>query len=79
MTIEQVRAVHQAQPFQPFTLHMADGRAIIVPHREFLSHSPKGRTIIVYYPDGSFSIIDLLLVNEIQVHGPAAASSPGAA
>jgi hypothetical protein len=69
MTIEQLRAVHQAQLFRPFTIRMADGRAIHVPHSEFLSHSPTGRTIIVYYPDESFSIIDLLLVNELEVNG----------
>jgi hypothetical protein len=72
MTMEQLRAAHQAQPFQPFTIHLADGRSYHVPHREFLSHSPSGRTIIVYHPDDSFSIIDLLLVTELKVNGLAA-------
>ena len=72
MTMEQLRAVHQARPFRPFTIHMADGRAVHVPHSEFLSHSPSGRTIIVYHVDESFSVIDLLLVNEVEVHGSAA-------
>lgn len=26
MTIEPLREVHRARPFQPFTLHLADGR-----------------------------------------------------
>ncbi len=68
MTIEQLRAVHQANPFRPFTVHLADGRHLDVPHREFLSHSPSGRTIIVYHHDDSFSIVDLLLVTELEVH-----------
>ncbi len=67
MTIEQLRNVHQARPFQPFTLHLADGRQVAVPHSEFLSHSPTGRTVIVHDSDESFSIIDLLLVTRIQV------------
>lgn len=69
MTIEQLRAAHHAQPFRPFTIHLADGRAFTIPHRDFLSHSPTGRTIIVYHPNDSFSIIDLLLVTELEVHG----------
>jgi hypothetical protein len=38
-----------------------------VPHREFLSHSVSGRTIVVHHDD-SFSILDLLLVTELRVH-----------
>ena len=74
MTIEQLRQAHQAQPFRPFTIHTADGRAVLVPHSEFLARSPSGRTVIVYHVDESFSIIDLLLVTELEVH---AASSAG--
>lgn len=67
MTIEQLRSTHQANPFQPFTIRLADGRSLHVPHRDFLSHSPSGRTVIVYHEDESFSIIDLLLVTELEV------------
>jgi len=67
MTIEQLRNVHKAKPFRPFTIHMADGRWLHVPHSEFLSHSATGRTIIVHHPDETFSIVDLLLVNEFEV------------
>jgi hypothetical protein len=76
MTIEQLRAVHQAQPFQPFTICLADGTSYHVPHRDFLSHSPSGRTVIVYHPDDSFSIVDLLLVTELKVNGSAATARP---
>jgi hypothetical protein len=68
MTIEQLRLIHQATPFRPFTMHLADGRQIRVLHREFLSHSPSGRTIIVHHEDDTFSIVDLLLVMELKVH-----------
>jgi hypothetical protein len=67
VTIEQLKNVHQAQPFQPFRLHLADRRDFVVPHREFLSHSPSGRTAIVHGEGDAFSIIDLLLVTEIEV------------
>jgi hypothetical protein len=77
MTVEQLRATHRAQPFRPFTIHMADGLAVHVPHSEFLSHSPTGRTIIVYGTDDSFSILDLLLVNELEVHASSTADTNG--
>jgi hypothetical protein len=68
MTIEQLRTVWQARPFRPFTLYLADGEKLRVPHADFLSHSPNGRTLIVYGEDDSFSIVDLLLVTRLEVH-----------
>ena len=67
MTIQQLRAAHKATPFQPFTVHMADGRSFRVPHPDFLSMSPTGRTVIIYQEDDEFSILDLLLMTEIQM------------
>ena len=67
MTIQQLRAAHRATPFQPFTVHMADGRAFHVPHPDFLSMSPTGRTVIIYQEDEEFSILDLLLTTEIEM------------
>lgn len=67
MTIERLRAVHQARPFRPFVLHMADGKKIRVNHPEIMSVSPSGRTIIVNLADDSFHHIDLLMVVRIEV------------
>ncbi len=72
MTIEQLRKLHQAQPFRPFNIHLADGTVYNVSHREFLSQTPSGRTIIVTHPDDTASFIDLLLVTELKVNGTAA-------
>ena len=74
MTIEQLRTVHQARPFRTFTIHMADGRALHVPHSEFLSHSASGRTVVVHHADESFSVVELLVVNELEVHAPASSA-----
>ena len=71
MTAEQLRAVREAHPFRPFTIHVADGRTFTVPHRDFVSQSPGGRTIIVYRAEESFSIVDLFLVTELEVQAPA--------
>jgi len=67
MTAEQLRVVREASPFRPFTIHLADGRSFSVPHRDFVSQSPAGRTIIVYGAEESFSILDLYLVTELEI------------
>ncbi|MCE9531310.1 MAG: hypothetical protein K8T89_09345 [Planctomycetes bacterium] len=71
MTIEQMRLAREANPFRPFTIHMADGRSWRIPHRDYLSMSPTGRTIIVYRADDSCSYLDLLLVTELTMDAPA--------
>jgi hypothetical protein len=74
MTAEQLRTLRETQPFRPFTIHLADGRTLTVPHRDFVSQSPGGRTIIVYRSDDSFSIVDLYLVTELEVQTQADSS-----
>lgn len=62
MTIDQIRRVHQRKPFQPFDLHLADGRSIPVRHPEFLMLLPGGRTLVVGHDDGTAETVDVLLV-----------------
>lgn len=78
MTAEQFRQMREANPFRPFTIHLADGRAFPVPHRNFVSQSPGGRTILVYQGDEAFSIVDLYLVTELEVQAPPPADSEAA-
>jgi hypothetical protein len=77
VTPAQVRELHRAQPFKPFTIHMADGRRIAVKHPEFMALAPSGRTVIVYQLDESFDIIDLLLVTDLEVRRRPKARRPG--
>jgi hypothetical protein len=67
VAIEQLRNIHRAKPFRPYTLKLADGSKVAVRHPEFLSVSPVGRTVIVWQPDGSFEVVDQLLVASIVV------------
>ncbi len=67
MTVDQLQAMQQAQPFQPYRIHMADGRHLDVAHRDFLARSPAGRTVVVYKPDETFEVIDLFLVASLEV------------
>jgi len=75
MTIEQLRAAYQAQPFRPFVIHLADGREDRVNHREFIMTVPSGRTTVVVQPDDTLNIIDLLLVTDLEIKPGANGSS----
>jgi len=65
MTGEQLRNFHQAQPFRPFIIHLADGRSIEVRHPEMLAYAFPARSFAVWTRD-SYSVIDLLLVTELR-------------
>jgi hypothetical protein len=67
MTIEKIRDLYDEKPFRPFLIHLADGRSIPVVHREFIAHAPSGRTMVVYQPDDSLNIVDLLLITDIEI------------
>ena len=67
MTIEQIKKLYEAQPFQPFVIHLADGREVPVAHRDFIMAAPSGRILVVALPDDMFDIIDLLLVTDVQL------------
>ena len=66
--------MHQARPFQPFEINLADGRALPVEHPEVLAISPPGRTIGVGLDDGTIEIVDLLLVTSLKPRGNGATS-----
>ena len=46
---------------------IGDGQALPVDHPEFLSYAPNSRTMTVYSKNGSFEIVDLLLVTGLEV------------
>jgi len=72
MTIQQLRAAIRAVPFRPFTVHMADGRSFPVPHPDFLLMSPSGRMAFAFGQEDECSILDLLLMTEIELSEMAA-------
>lgn len=70
MTIEQMKELHNARPFQPFTLHLADGRQYDVRHPEFLAFSRSGRMLHFVTEQDTMDHIDLLMVVSAEVrHG----------
>ena len=70
MSIDQLRARIKARPFVPFTILSADGRSYIVPHEDFVSLSPSGRTVIVYTGEDSHVVLDGLLIAGLEFSAP---------
>ena len=67
MKISILRELHEARPFMPFIIGLADGRKLNVPHNEFLSFFPSGRSAILTHADDTFTLIDLLMVTTVDV------------
>ena len=66
MTIEQLRKFVRAQPFQPFTICLADGREFRIPHPECVMISPDAtRSFGVAGPKKDYRIVNLLLVSSL--------------
>jgi hypothetical protein len=80
MAPDLFRATREANPFQPFIIHLADGRSYPVAHRDFCIQGPAGhRAIWVFREDGSSSLIDLNLVTELEISAlPATPAEPPA-
>jgi len=76
MTIEQLRNFYQARPFRPFIIHLADGRRLAVQHPEFLATAPSGRTVTVYQPDETSTVVDLLQVTDLEIKSNSTKSGP---
>ncbi|MFM8436570.1 MAG: hypothetical protein ACKOBP_14765 [Planctomycetia bacterium] len=60
MDIAGVRDALHSQPFVPFTIRLADGRALPVPHPDFVALTP--RRVIVGAADDTWSVIEPLLI-----------------
>ena len=76
MTREYIQSMHDAQPFKPFIIRMADGRGIEVRNREFLAVHPAGRTVIVFEPNDRMHILDVRLITELEFRGDSFPQSP---
>lgn len=57
MNIDKIRILSHAEPFQPFTVRLSDGQRLVIEHPEFLAISPTRDTLLVFKPDGNFSIV----------------------
>ncbi len=60
MNVEGIREALHKDPFEPFVVRLADGRSLPVPHPDFVAVHP--RRVIVISEDGSWSVVEPLLI-----------------
>ena len=65
--MDKVRSLLHASPFRPFLIHVADGGRIPVKHEDFVALDPAGREMLVYQPDSTYQIVDVMLITRLQV------------
>jgi len=67
MTADALREKLDAEPFELFQMRLPHGRALRVPHPEFVSLAPAGRIAIIWKREGErYSTVDLLLVSDLE-------------
>jgi hypothetical protein len=62
----KLKTLREARPFRPFAIRLADGRALRIPHREFLAVSPNERLAVVFDEDGSPEAVELLMITSLR-------------
>jgi hypothetical protein len=68
MTTDQFQATLHRTPFRPFMIRMADGRSFDVAHRDFVARFADGPDGDYFCKRESYSVLDLLLMSELEVH-----------
>ena len=72
MKLEKLREAMHAAPFQPFTIHVANGRSLHVPHPDFIAILGTGRTVFVTSPieqTPSYFVVDVPMITQLEIHG----------
>lgn len=70
MTIDEIRGLLIRNPFEAFTIHLADGRSFDVGNRDFLLLSRDRNTSIIFaLPDGKFEWIYVKQITSISSTG----------
>ena len=67
MGIEGLREAVRRQPFEAFTIRLADGRALPVPHPEFMAVG--NRRVIVVGQNDSWAVVEPILIVSLDYHG----------
>jgi hypothetical protein len=69
MDLQGIREALQRQPFEPFSMRLADGRSVLVTHPEAVAVGR--RRVIVVRPDDSWLVLEPLLIVSLDYNGSA--------
>jgi len=67
MDVQEIREALRRQPFEPFSIRLADGRSLAVAHPEMVAVGK--RRIIVVEADDSWSVVEPLLIVSLDYNG----------
>lgn len=67
MHVDSIREALRKQPFEPFTIRLADGRSEFVRHPEFVAVGP--RVVVVVRDNSSWSSIEPMLIASLDCDG----------
>jgi len=64
--IERIPSLLKATPFRPFSVHLADGRKLKVPHPDF-AHIPKPGLFFYFHEGDNFGeLVSALLITSVE-------------
>jgi hypothetical protein len=69
MTMDEIRRAVRKEPFEPFTIHRADGQSHRVVHPEFVIAPERARIVVVYQPGEGYDMVDVRLITALEFGG----------
>jgi hypothetical protein len=70
MMKEQIRELLHASPFVPFYIHTAGGKAIFVPHPDYILAASDAPHVIVEEQNGKTHTINVMLITSLEKAPP---------
>ena len=70
MTSNIIRDLLHATPFVPFTVHVAEGKAILVQRPDYATLTQGGRMFFVNAKDDDFEWVDVFLITRVESTTP---------
>jgi hypothetical protein len=67
--IADIRKLISAEPFVPFTIHLADGGQLHVPTVDHVAVPPSGGRVFVFADNDSYDVVSPLLISRLTVNG----------
>ena len=67
MDLNGIRDALHRQPFKAFTIRLADGRGLPIPHPDYVAVGT--RRIVVIAPDDSWTVVEPLLIVSLDYNG----------
>ena len=65
MISEEIRSLLRNSPFRPFTVHLADGKELLIHHHDYAWLLPSGYQLIFEDPAGKVHLVTVAQISEI--------------